>query len=123
MVLFLQLNGLHSLDGDYEGEPERFRSALIQFTRRLSGCKHKMYIYLCAPPGSPYQGGPNRYRFETLLDVCVEVFTELGFLSSRAKVFSGQCTLTKTGAVKKTPTSRLAILRAVEQASECVCAP
>ena len=92
--MFLQINGLHNTDGDYEGEPERFRSAMFEFVGRLSGYQHKMYIYVGAPPGIPYQRGTSRHRFEVLLDMCVEVFVELGFLSPRAKALADQCTLT-----------------------------
>ncbi len=96
IVVFLQINGLHITDGDYEGEPERLRAAMFEFVGRLSAhqCQHKMYIDLGSPPGIPYQRGTNRHIFEVLLDMCVEVFVELGFLSSRAKAFADQCTLT-----------------------------
>ncbi len=100
IVLFLQLNGLHNIDGDDEGEPEIFRPALIQLMQKLSGCKHMMFIYLGAHAGIPHQGGASRHRLETLLDACVEVFVGLGFLSSRARVFADQCTLTKRRSVK-----------------------
>ena len=96
IVLFLQIDGLHNTDGDYEGEPERFTAAMFELVGRLSAhqCQHKMYIDLGSPPGIPYQRGTNRHIFEVLLDMCVEVFVELGFLSSRAKAFADQCTLT-----------------------------
>ena len=35
VVLFLQLNGLHSEDGDYKGEPDNFRAARSQFVLKL----------------------------------------------------------------------------------------
>ena len=72
-----------------------------------------MYIYLGTPPGIPAQRGANRHRFETLLDIVVEVFVELGFLATRNKLFTSQCTLTTNGAVKNTAATRIAALKAV----------
>ena len=57
-VLFLQLNGLHNEDGDYEGEPERFRAYLFNHIQRLSPQSSRIYIFLGAPAGIPYQGAP-----------------------------------------------------------------
>ncbi len=56
IVVFLQLNGLHSEDGGYEGEPERFRAYLFNVTQRLAPQSSRKYLFLGAPAGIPYQG-------------------------------------------------------------------
>ena len=78
------------------------------------------YTYISARPPVFLTRGTNRHRFETLLNMCVEVFVEMSMLSSRATINTDSCALTKLRFVKKTAASRLAALKAVQHACECI---
>ena len=119
--MMLQFNGCHE-DGATAASPRR--SAMkMQSSRHTPGrVAAKVMLYLGSPPRSPAQKGASRQHFEVLFNMVCDSLAEGGFLSVRSKTVCFQVSLTRNGALKRTATMRMALLRAVNTAADWILA-
>ncbi len=99
LVLFLYISGLHNTDGDFEGEPDGVQVRLVQLHEEALQVLAQDVCLLRRARWYSLPGDASRLGFETLLNICVEVFVEMGILSSRATNLTLLCALTNLGPV------------------------